>query len=173
MHGIPRKKLSARDARSLGEFLSSGDRPERTLNLNELRGFLFAIACSPELIRPSEWLPLVSNDRPLRPGCEFRDKTSAKLNEQAPLSQRSRGFTLGHDWLREVWDERVPDDLSERSQELAACMMVLSFFSSRAVAEAFHRESNAGRRRAERKSFREFADIMRELFPSALMSYAS
>jgi hypothetical protein len=28
------------------------------------------------------------------PGCEFRDETSANLDEQAPLSQWSRGFSL-------------------------------------------------------------------------------
>jgi hypothetical protein len=54
MSSIRRKKLSARDAESLSAFLSSGDRPAGTLNLNELRGFLFAIACSPELIMPSD-----------------------------------------------------------------------------------------------------------------------
>lgn len=205
MHSIPQEKLSARDARSLSAFLASGDRPEGTLNLNELRGFLFAIACSPELIMPSEWLPLVSNDRPMGyrdseeaqrilnlimtlyneinaaviersvtmpPGCGFRDETSANLDENAPLSQWSHGFTLGHCWLEDVWGERVPDDQSETSKELAACMMALSFFSSRRIAAAFHRESDAGRRGAERRSFDEFAEIMRELFPSALVSYA-
>ncbi|MGH8203172.1 MAG: hypothetical protein ACREST_01095, partial [Steroidobacteraceae bacterium] len=50
MNSIRRKKLAARDARSLSAFLSSDDRPVGTLNLNELRGFLFAITCSPELI---------------------------------------------------------------------------------------------------------------------------
>jgi yecA family protein len=206
MSSILRKKLSPRDANSLSAFLSSSDRPTGTLSLNELRGFLFAIACSPELVKPSDWLPLVSNDQPIGykdskeaqrilklimtlyneintaviersvtvpPGCAFRAETGANLDEQAPLSQWSRGFSLGHDWLGEVWEERVPDNLSETSKELAACMMTLSFFSSRRIAEAFHRESNVGRRGAQRRSLEEFAEIMRELFPSALLSYAS
>jgi yecA family protein len=55
-------KLSAREARALGDFLSHADRPEGTLSFHELQGFLFAISCAPELIQPSEWLPLISNE---------------------------------------------------------------------------------------------------------------
>ncbi|HEX9803024.1 MAG TPA: UPF0149 family protein, partial [Gammaproteobacteria bacterium] len=33
------------------------------MNYNELRGFLYSVACAPELIGPREWLPLVFNDQ--------------------------------------------------------------------------------------------------------------
>lgn len=46
----------------LEPFLSSPDRPEGTLGFHELQGFLFAIACAPQLIMPSEWMPLIFNE---------------------------------------------------------------------------------------------------------------
>ncbi|MGH8863525.1 MAG: YecA family protein [Burkholderiales bacterium] len=206
MRSFSRKKLSAHDARELGNFLSNCDRPEGTLSLHALRGFMFAIACFPELIMPSEWLPLISNDDDMAyedlkqaqrilnlimglyneinvtviersdampPGCEFHTETAANLDQQAPLSQWSRGFTLAHNWLGGPWKQRVPDERSEMSKELAACMMTLSFFSSRQMAEAFYRESGGKRRRVQQRSFEEFAEIMRKHFPSALASYAN
>lgn len=48
------------DLRLLAEFLDHPDRPDGTLRFHELQGFLFAIACSPETIAPSEWLPIVA-----------------------------------------------------------------------------------------------------------------
>ncbi|MHB8744847.1 MAG: UPF0149 family protein, partial [Sulfuricaulis sp.] len=49
-------------ASRLKAFLSAPERPEGTMSYCELAGFLFAIACSPELVQPSEWLPLVFNE---------------------------------------------------------------------------------------------------------------
>ena len=205
MRDIGLKQLSADEIASLSAFLDSPARPADTLTLHELQGFLFAVACSPEMIRPSEWLPIISNEEDMRyedidearrvlghimvvynqvnasvlersdampTGCEFLTDTDANFDEQAPVSQWSRGFALGHDWLAETWDECVPDDRSEMSQELTACLMTLSFFSSRKMAEAFYRESRRGVRRTKGKSLEQFAETMRKLFPSALASYA-
>jgi yecA family protein len=199
-----RNELSADEIAALSAFLSSPARPNGTLTLHELQGFLFAVACSPELIAPSEWLSIISNDEDMRyehvdeaqrvlaqivvvynqvnssalgrsdampVGCEFLIDTDANFEERAPLSEWSRGFALGHDWLSESWDEYLPDDHSEMSQELAACLMTLSFFSSRQIAEAFYRASR-NTRRTQRKSLKQFAETMRKLFPSALASYA-
>src|SRR5512143_4222653 len=179
-----RTELSAYEIAALSAFLSSPARPDGTLTLHQLQGFLFAIVCSPELILPSEWLPIISNDEDMRfedvdeaqrvleqimvvysqvnasalgrrdampVGCEFLTDTDANFDEQAPVSQWSRGFALGHDWLSETWDEYVPDDHSEISQELAACLVTLSFFSSRQMAEAVYREGRGGTRRMQRK----------------------
>jgi uncharacterized protein len=201
----PTRRLSAREISSLESFLSSRDRPEGTLSFHELQGFLFAVSSSPQLVMPSDWLPLISDDedigyanldeaekifslimalyneintavmerRDTMPtGCEFLADTSANFDDQAPVSQWSRGFTLGHDWLSEVWDEYMPDELSEMSQELGACMMTLSFFGSRQLAEAFYLEGRGRRRRIDPKEFRDLAEKIRGLFPSALASYA-
>ena len=34
-------------------------RPPDTLTCHELQGFLLAVACAPELVKPSEWIPVV------------------------------------------------------------------------------------------------------------------
>lgn len=44
------------------KFLVSDERPENTMNYPMLHGFMFAIACSPELLPPSSWLPYVFNN---------------------------------------------------------------------------------------------------------------
>lgn len=44
-------------ARQLNRFLQSGDQPEGTLNLMSLKGYLFAICTTPQLLHPGAWLP--------------------------------------------------------------------------------------------------------------------
>jgi uncharacterized protein len=199
-------KLSAAEAKALGAFLSHKDRPEGTLSLHELQGFLFAVACAPELIMPSEWLPMIGDDREMRyedldeaqgildlitglyneinaaviersdampRGCKFLEGSGANFDEEAPVSQWSRGFALGHDWLSELWDECVPDEHSAMSEELGACIMTLSFFSSKEMAEALYREAAPQKGGMKPKAFQRFEATMRRLFPSALASYAN
>ena len=47
------------DLEALDEFLRSDRSPSNSMMLSELDGFLTGIAVGPELVRPSEWLPLV------------------------------------------------------------------------------------------------------------------
>jgi uncharacterized protein len=47
------------DLEALDEFLMSDRSPPDSMMLSELDGFLTGIAIGPELVRPSEWLPLV------------------------------------------------------------------------------------------------------------------
>ena len=102
-------------------------------------------------------------------GCEFQADNEANFDDESSISQWSRGFMLGHDWLSEVWDEYLPESLDE---ECGVTMMTLSFFSSRQLAEAFYAETHPTRRTARTMSFEQFAEKMRELFPAALSSYA-
>src|SRR5262245_59621840 len=46
----------------LKSFLDDPARPDGTLRYHELQGFLFAVACSPELVMPSEWLKAIFDD---------------------------------------------------------------------------------------------------------------
>ena len=46
----------------LDAFLMSGRAPENSMGLSDLDGFLTAIVVGPELIMPSEWLPVVWGD---------------------------------------------------------------------------------------------------------------
>lgn len=197
------ESLSQADIADLTRFLADPVRPEGMLRFQEVQGFLFAVACSPELVPPSAWLPAISDEEDigfkdeaeaqrfmglivtlynginnsvlersdsLPPGCEFRANIEENFDEELAISQWSRGFMMGHDWLAEVWDEYLPEELDG---EVGSTAMVLSFFSSRKLAELYHLESTTTpRKRRPRVPFNEFTEKVRELFPAALSSYA-
>ena len=185
----------------LREFLDGPERPDGTLRLHELQGFLFAIASSPETIPPSEWLPIIGDDQDLNfadedeaqetlgllmalynevniavlersnalpSGCAFEGDIFANFEDDSSVSQWSGGLAAGHDWLSDVWEEYLPDEMDD---ECGATLMVLSFFSSRQLAEAYFKDSNPHRAGLE-TAFEDFAERIRELFPAALASYA-
>jgi uncharacterized protein len=190
--------FTATDAERLADFLDAPERPQGTMSYCELAGFLFAVACSPELVRPSEWIPLVFDEQDanfhdaaqaqdimqallalhdhiavgvltgapaLPPGCAVRARPMLNLRPDAPLSQWASGFCEGCDWLSDVWTAYAADTVEE---ELGAAMVVLSFFSSRRLAEAYRKEL-----RPEFDSLAALAaDTVRAL-PAALQSYAA
>jgi len=160
--------MNKAEMRLLAEFLDDPERPDGTLRIHALQGFLFAIASSPETIAPSEWLPIIGNDEDLSfvdqseaqeilglvmtlyneintrvlersnslpAGCVFDEDVSKNFEDDSSISQWSRGFAAGHDWLAEVWEEYLFGELDE---ECGATLMVLSFFSSRQLAEAYY-----------------------------------
>jgi yecA family protein len=47
---------------TLKSFLDDPARPDGTLGYHELQGFLYAVACSPELVMPSDWLKAIFDD---------------------------------------------------------------------------------------------------------------
>jgi yecA family protein len=195
--------LSQADIADLTRFLADPLRPEGTLTFHEVQGFLFAVACSPELVPPSAWLPAISDDEDigfeneaeaqrimgliiglyngindsaversgdLPPGCKFRANVEDNFDEELPISLWSQGFMTGHDWLAEVWDEHLPAELDG---EVGSTAMVLTFFSSRQLAELYYLESTTTpRHRRPKVSFIEYAEKVRELFPAAMSSYA-
>jgi uncharacterized protein len=76
------KSLSQADIADLTRFLADPLRPEGTLRFQEVQGFLFAVACSPELVPPSAWLPAISDEEDIR----FEDEAEA---------QRIMGLIIG------------------------------------------------------------------------------
>ena len=195
--------LSQAEVESLTDFLSDTNRPDGTFSFPELQGFLFAVACSPEFVPPSAWLPMVSDEKDIGfkdehetqeimglimdlfnvvneaaltrsnlmpPGCEFRANIEENFDDKLPISQWSRGFGIGHDWLADVWDELLPKEFDE---EVGAAAMVLSFFGSRSLAEAYHLEATTTpTQRKSRVQFEQYAQTIRSLFPDAQASYA-
>lgn len=194
--------MNTSDARLLTEFLASPVRPEGTLHFHELQGFLFAIACSPETIPPSEWLPMISNEESLNfadaneaqeilglvmalyneinegvlersnalpAGCAFDEDVLGTFDDGGSISQWAGGFASGHDWLAEVWEEYLFEELDE---ECGATLLVLSFFGSRQLANAYYDDMKPTKRRRGDESFKDFAETMRKMFPDALASYA-
>jgi uncharacterized protein len=195
--------LSQADIVRLTSFLSDSSRPDGTLCFQELQGFLFAVACSPEIVPPSEWLPIISNEKDfgfqdeaeaqrileqimgvnnsinvavmerskeMPQGCKFQVDIDDNFDENAAISQWCRGFIAGHDWLTEVWDDYLPDEMED---DFASTAMVLSFFASKRLAEMYHLDSTTmPRRRKPRVPFDEFAETIRRLFPDGLSAYA-
>jgi uncharacterized protein len=182
----------------LKQFLASPQRPKDTLSYHELQGFLFAIACAPELVKPSEWIPAIFNGREavyesmaeaqnvMQALMELYNDINSQVftgkvalpgdiilnipaldnvGEAAPLGQWSLGFFQGHDWLMELWDHYTSDELDE---ELGSSLMILSFFSSRKLAEAYYQETVKSRTH----SLEEFAETMLKMFEDAMGSYA-
>ena len=162
----------------------------------QLAGFLFSMANAPELIPPSEWMPIVFNDRDagyetqreaervlqammalyndcgrertegntlLPAGCDIRPQPLDNLGDDAPLSQWARGFLTGHTYLDDVWNEYTPDEFDE---ELGSMLMVLTFFASPALADAYHKEGKG------KTSLKQLAETVVTIFPDAMSEYA-
>ena len=53
------KPLIQADIDFLVDFLVSEDAPEDCLMISEINGFFAALHCGPEMIKPSEWLPVL------------------------------------------------------------------------------------------------------------------
>jgi uncharacterized protein len=71
VHEVPLDRV---DLESLDDFLMSERAPPDSMALSDLDGFLTGIAVGPELVLPSEWLPLIfGSDAP-----EFADHDEAK-----------------------------------------------------------------------------------------------
>jgi uncharacterized protein len=70
-HEIPPDRV---DLEALDRFLVSDRSPPESMMLSDLDGFLTGIAVGPELVLPSEWLPLIfGGDTP-----EFADEAEAR-----------------------------------------------------------------------------------------------
>jgi uncharacterized protein len=189
--------MPAATALSLRTFLEQPTRPAGTLTYDELQGFLFAVISAPEPIQPSEWLPIIFNDHDagyatleeaqlilghimalyndintsvveervaLPDDCHVRPQALDNLDDSAPLARWSRGFLIGHHWLEALWEIELPEDLD---QEVGVVLMTLSFFASRDLAEAFHKEGGW-----QTESFDGLAESMLRVFPEALAEYA-
>lgn len=179
----------------LTRFLSSPQRPQDTLSYYQLAGFLFSLGNGPELIPPSEWLPLVFNDQ----DAQYETQDEANLVLQAMMA-------LYNDCVQERAGGRMPlppgceirpqpvDNLTtdaplsqwaqgfgmgydylaevwdaytpdELDEDLGALLMTLTFFSSPTLAEAYYQDSN------KKKSFDQLAQSVMEIFPEAMREY--
>ncbi len=189
--------MTAPELPLLRDFLLAPTRPAGTLTYHELQGFLFAIACSPEPVEPSEWLPVIFNARPA--GFASEEEAQQILGEVTALytavntSVVEANTSLPEDcavrpdpmanfdhdaplagWSRGFlaghdWlDESWDVELEqEMEDELGAILLALTLFSSRDVAERFQREGDFGPDSLETVAARAI-----ELIPDAMASYA-
>ncbi len=182
----------------LAKFLAADERPQGTLILPELYGFLYAVACSPEVLLSPEWMPMVFNNEDagfeneaqaqaitqaikdvyreveeqadsaapsLPQWCEILEPPMENFGDEAPLHYWSLGFTLGHDWLSDVWDNY----LSNANGELGGYLLTLSFFATKELAETYWQELIQD----ESVSFEGFAEAMVDNFGEALAGYSA
>ena len=54
-----RKMISKKDEKVLRKMLELATEPDESLTYNAMRGFLFGLAMTPDMVLPSEWLPMV------------------------------------------------------------------------------------------------------------------
>jgi len=185
---------------SLRSFLDGPGRPADALGYTELQGFLFAVVCAPDLIQPSEWLPialgedeearfetmeqaraifdqlmslynetnasLLDGTAALPDDCAFYDDVLANFDDDAPVARWSRGFLCGHNWLEDLWNDLLPEELKD---DFVASSLVLCFFASRELAEDCMSEVGIG----AGGSLEETAETMRRLSADAMHEYAA
>lgn len=106
----------------------------------------------------------------LPPGCAFDEDIFANFEEGSTISQWSRGFAAGHDWLARVWDEYLYAELDD---ECGTAVMILAFFATRQLADSCYADLDLDRQKKQPESFEDFARTVRELFPEALAAYAN
>lgn len=107
------------DLSQLDAYLSSDDSPDECMQLSDLDGFLTGVICSPELIAPSEWLPVALrtdeiNIRPKMLGLIMQryNEIVAALNNQPPFLepvfwQAKEGHVIAMDWCEGFMDAVV------------------------------------------------------------------
>lgn len=183
------------DAEALELALAPIASEDGALGYCELAGFLFAVACAPDLVEPSEWLPAVLGDAmdpallpavmrlyneindgvferdPVLPaGIEWRTEATRNFEADAPMGRWARGYAEGQQWLDEVWDALLPEaEAGEDSPDevLGSLMETLSFFAARSYAEELHREMRA------KEPFEEFTRLMADWHADAMLDLAS
>jgi uncharacterized protein len=180
---------------SLAAFLADQRRPAGTLSYHELQGFLFAVVSAPELIAPSEWMPLVFGDK--QAGYESLEEAQAIMQELMALYNAINDGARGAATLPanctfrdDVLDNLEPDAPinqwsrgfalghqwledtwsecvpEEHDDEFGVIVLALSFFSSRRLAEAYRKELAPG------SSLSDTAKMILEIFPESLSEYA-
>ena len=181
-------------AQTLQSFLESPARGAGTLKYHELEGFLFAVACAPDLVPPSDWIPIVFGDR--EPAYENVEQAKEMLTQMLavynmvntavaqhpclppdcpldddPLANLAEGAPVAF-WSRGFllghdWltDSWDPYVPREMDEEFGAMLMALTFFSSPRLADAYRKETKSA-------SLGELATAIHGLFPEAVAEYA-
>ena len=189
--------MPSMDPQRLKPFLDDPDRPAGTLRYHELQGFLFTVASAPELVPPSEWLPIIFGEADagyasLDQAHEILGQIMALYNtinaavldpptllpkdcplREAVLANFEDDAPMAQ-WSRgflrgHQWPEALWEETvpQELDDELGSILMTLSFFSSREIAEAFHGEAATGG-----QPFEMTAATIHRVLPTAVAQYA-
>ncbi|MFC1749902.1 YecA family protein [Pseudomonadota bacterium] len=180
--------------KQLAQFLVAAERPEGTMTFSEMHGFLFAIACSPEAIDPTEWLEIIFNEA----DANFADEDEAEqilkgivdayteihnelLEGDAiipeccklldPAINNFNETAPAAEWSRgfldgHEWLSEIWETYvpKELDDELGSCLMMLFCFSSKDLATAFCEGTGM--------NIEQLAEASVENFEKAMASYA-
>ena len=182
-------------ANNLALFLDDPSRPSGTLSYHELQGFFFAVATSPELVRPSEWLPIVfggkeANYASLAEAQRILPALMALYNDvNASVRSAQPGLPPDcrfHTNVQANFEEDAPVSRwsrgfthgyqwlrndwdgcvpDEYDHDFSTLIMTLSFFANKTLATAYLREIGT-------KDVKAAAVQFRRLFPEALAEFA-
>lgn len=181
---------------TLVQFLSSSQRPKGTFSFSQLAGFLFSMANAPEMILPSEWMPIIFNDQDGQYESKdeaervlqammalFNDCGRERANDEVslppgceirpqPLDNLDADAPLSQ-WARgfiigHSYLEEIWDDCIPESldDEVGGILMALSFFATPNLAETYHKEAR------EPGSLEHLAQSVITIFPDAISEYA-
>ncbi len=110
------------DNERLDNFLSSDDSPDDCMQISDLDGFLTGVLCSPELILPDEWFPIVWRDPEpiftdegvwaIQEILNFYNEIATGLNANPPYVdpmfwERDDGTIVAMDWCEGFMDAYV------------------------------------------------------------------
>ena len=104
------------DLSALDAYLSSDNSPENCMQLSDLDGFLTGVICSPDLIVPSQWLPIALGGQAIDVPSEILElimqrynEIVAALNNEPPVLepifwQAKEGHVIAMDWCEGFMD---------------------------------------------------------------------
>lgn len=179
----------------LQSFLASPERPDDTMSYHELSGFLFSIACAPDLILPSEWLPLIFNEQ---------DPSYSSLDQVKEINEKILELYNEINFQVVEGNVHLPDDCliadnpednfsgllgqwstgfmfghswlfdlwdsytpEELNEELGSCIMIMSYFADPKLAESYRKETTR-----KKISEKEMAQLVTKNLTKAMASYA-
>lgn len=189
--------FDATQVKTLKSFLDSPDRSPESMGYAEAAGFLFAVACAPELVEPSNWLLVVIDpDNAVEINVENKKAVTAALmslyNEltiqvqkekaQLPPEVSFRADAMANldsgasiaQWAAGfksgyVWLEKMWTGYipAELKEQFGNQLSVLFFFSSKTIANSLYEEVNN-----PEVTWDSMVENMQRLFPDALNGIA-
>ena len=189
--------FDATQVKTLKSFLDSPQRSPDSMGYAEASGFLFAVACAPELVEPSNWLLIVIDpDNAVEIDVESKKAITAALmslyNEITVQTQQDKAILppeIGfHDdpitnlepdssiarWASGfksgyVWLEKMWTQYvpAELTEQFGNQLSVLLFFSSEATANSLFNEVNN-----PEVTWNSMVENMQRLFPDAMSGFA-
>jgi len=189
--------FNSSQARNLQSFLDAPDRSPDSMGYAEAAGFLFAVACAPELVKPADWLPIIidpSNaaDTSVENMKTITGNLMSLYNEMTHQVQSADAKLPPDIKFRKEAIENLEPDASislwargfkagyfrlektwsayipeELKEESGYQLTVLCFFSSKTIAIALHKDVNN-----KDVTLESMAENMKRIFPDALNGVA-